>query len=296
MGRVISFINFKGGVGKTASVVNIGSLLAKYHGRRVLIVDLDAQSNASLWLMHPEKWKAHVGNGRFSTYQIFHDEIQGTKFFDFERAVVRGVPRRDFSLIANLDLLPASVDLLRIEDTIRHNRYVQFFKFLHRALKPWRDHYDYILVDCPPNLYSVTKNALFFSDYCVVPYLPDFLSLSGLHILAEKVEEFYAQVSGSLTGRPKPWIAAFLVSHYREVGNVFQHAVNELEIHLHLARERHLIHPKAAILQPFIRHNVAVAESTNEHLPVVLHRPGSLGAQDYNDIAANFLNHFENVL
>jgi chromosome partitioning protein len=295
--KTIAFINFKGGVGKTATVVNIAANLAKYHDKRVLIVDLDPQCNSSLWLLNPETWKAHVGDLTKSTYQIFDDQIIGSHRFDFNQAVLRGVPfGGGLPLIAKLDLLPAAVDMLRLEDKLHQNRHLQFFKFLAKALKPHHDSYDYIFLDCAPNLYSVTKAALFAADYCAVPYLPDYLSLSGFSILAEQVEEFYDRVSGSLTGRTRPRIAALIVSHYRQVGNVFAHAINELEIQIQQLRERGLIHPRTVLLPPYIRHDVKVAESTSEHLPVALYAPNCNGAQDYADLSHNFITHFEKTL
>jgi len=295
--KTIAFINFKGGVGKTATVVNIAANLAKYQGKKVLVVDLDPQCNSSVWLLSPDVWKNHVADPTRSTFQIFEDQIVGTHRFDFERAVLKGVPYGEgLPLIARLDLLPASIDLLRLEDKLHQNRYAQFFKYLYKALKPYHKAYDYIFLDCAPNLYSVTKNALFAADYCVVPYLPDYLSLSGFSILADQVEEFYERVGGFLTGRTRPQIAALIVSHYRQVGNVFAHAVNELEIQAELLRAGGKIHPRTAVLQPFIRHDVKVAESTSEHLPVILYAPGSNGAQDYADLSQNFVVHFEKTL
>ena len=182
-----AFINFKGGVGKTAMVVNIGASLAYYHHKKVLIVDLDPQSNASLWLMQPQHWRNHTQRGVRSTYQLFLDHIKGTKHFDFEEAVVPGVPwHGGVSLLPHLDLLPAAVELLRVEDSIHHNKFVQFYKFVFMSLKPYFDKYDYVFFDCPPNVYAVTQNALFAADACVVPYVPDFLSLSGFNILDRK--------------------------------------------------------------------------------------------------------------
>ena len=295
--KTIAFINFKGGVGKTASVVNIAANLAKYHGKRVLIVDLDPQCNSSLWLLEPDAWKNHVADTTRSTFQIFEDQVVGTHRFDFDHAVLRGVPYGNgLPLIAKLDLLPASVELLRLEDKLHQVRYAQFYKFLYKAIKPYHKAYDYIFLDCAPNLYSVTKNALFAADYCAVPYLPDYLSLSGFNILAEEVEAFYERVSGSLTGRERPRIAALIVSRYQKVGNVFAHSVNELEIQMESLRERGMIHAKTALLHPYIRNDVKVAESTNEHVPVVLYAPGCNGSQDYADLSQNFLTHFEKTL
>ena len=290
---VIAFVNFKGGVGKTANVVNLGACLAKYHAKKVLVVDLDAQSNSSLWLMQPGEWRKHTGDLKRSVYQLFHDRIFGTRLFDFEKAVVRGVPRRDFPLIANLDLLPSVVDMMKVEDQIHQIRTVSAFTILYQALKPHLADYQYVFLDCPPNLYAVSKNALFAADYCVVPYIPDFLSLSGFEILVDMVGDFYNRMSGQRTARPRAQIAAFIINHFARQRNVFETGVNEFEMAVNQIKPSGKIHPRAACLHPYIRFNVHVAEATNEHLPVILHKPESNGAMDYADLAENFIHHFE---
>lgn len=293
--KAIAFINFKGGVGKTAATVNIASCLSYYQNKRVLIVDLDPQCNSSFWLMPPHQWHEHVKNGARSTYQIFQDHIVGSQSFDFESAIIPGVPRREMPLIPKLDLLPAAIELLTIEDRIYQNKYARFFEFLYKTLKPYYREYDYIFFDCPPNTYAVTKNALFASDYCIVPYIPDFLSLSGFQILAEQIELFNDRISGFKTSRRRASIGALLVSHYRKVGNVFDQAINELEIILSHLKSQNRAHAKAAILTPYIRYSTAIAESTNEHLPVILHNPNSIGAEDYHNVAQAFDAHFQEL-
>jgi chromosome partitioning protein len=287
-GRVIAFVNFKGGVGKTANVVNIGACLAKYHGKKVLIVDLDAQCNSSLWLMKPEELEKHNKDLNRCVYQIFRDKIVGSSVFDFARAVVRGVPRREYTLIANLDLLPSAVEMAKIEDQIHQIKSVSAFTVFYQALKPYFDGYDYVFLDCPPNLYTVSKNALFAAEYCVVPYIPDYLSLSGFGILADMIEDFYT--------RRRPQISAFIINHFARQRNVFETGVNEFEIMVNRLKANGKIHPKAQCLHPYIRFNVHVAESTNEHLPVILHKEDSIGAMDYADLTQNFIHHFEDTL
>jgi chromosome partitioning protein len=296
--KVIAFINFKGGVGKTACVVNLGACLAGLHKKRVLIVDLDPQCNSSMWLMQPGHFWAHTAKGKRSTYQLFQDFVLGKHEFDFDGSVVAGVPRSEagFPELATLDLLPGSVEMIRMEDQIHANKYARYFEYLSRALKPHLSKYDYILLDCAPNLYSVTKNALFAAQYCVVPYVPDFLSLSGFAILADEVTNFYAKVSGYLTGKKSPCIAALIVSHYRKVGNVFNSAINELEIQLQALKTEDLVHPRTEILLPYVRHCVGVAESTSEHRPVLLHQPSANGAADYDQLSSAFIAHFEETL
>src|ERR1700745_3867757 len=117
--KVLAFINFKGGVGKTACAVNIAATMAKLHDKKVLIVDLDPQSNSSLWLMRPDRWREHVARGRRSTFQIFDDALQGKTRFNFDEALVEGVMTwTGFTDLPRLHLLPAAVELLRIEDRI----------------------------------------------------------------------------------------------------------------------------------------------------------------------------------
>lgn len=287
-------INFKGGVGKTAMVVNLGASLVKYHGKRVLIVDLDPQSNASLWLMEPRHWELLVDSGRRSTYQIFQDHLKGTKIFDFEEAVVPGVPwSKGASKLPGLDLLPAAVELLKVEDHIHTNKYVQFYKFVFKSLKPYFDQYDYVFFDCPPNVYSVTQNALFAADACLVPYVPDYLSLSGFRILSEKIEEFYDRVSGAMTKRSRPGILGLVVSHFQVNVKTYRHTIRELELQLQELKDKKQISPKAVVLEPYIRRNAAVAASTDVHLPVCLHDPNSPGALDYGQLSSSFLKHLE---
>jgi chromosome partitioning protein len=292
--KVLAFINFKGGVGKTACAVNIAATMAKLHDKKVLLVDLDPQSNSSLWLMRPDVWREHVAKGRRSTFEIFDDAIQGKDRFNFDESVVKGVTTwTGFVELPQLHLLPASVELLRIEDRIHELRPPALYRILDRALKDYVDRYDYVFFDCPPNLYTTTKNAIFLSDSCVVPYVPDYLSLSGFQVLAEYIEELRGKYTDSTGERRHPNVGAVVVSHYRQTGNVFRLAVNEMEIMLAQLHDRHILEPGAGLLHPFIRHCVRVAESTSEHLPVILYAPGCIGAQDYSDLTQNFLTHFQ---
>jgi chromosome partitioning protein len=292
--KVFAFINFKGGVGKTATVVNIGATLAKLHEKKVLIVDLDPQSNSSVWLMRPDRWREHVAKGRHSTFQIFDDALHGRPRFDFAGSLVKGVVTwTGFTDLPRLHLLPASVELLRIEDRIHQLRTPAIYQILDTALGSHFKGYDYVLMDCPPNLYSTTKAAIFSADSCVVPYVPDYLSLSGFQVLAEQIAEMRERFAPYLPGRRQPNIAAVIVSHYRQSGNVFRLAVNELELSISQLQETGLLTNQIALLQPYIRHCVRVAESTSEHLPVILYAPGSIGAADYCDLTQRFIDLFE---
>jgi hypothetical protein len=91
-------------------------------------------------------------------------------------------------------------------------------------------------------------------------------------------------------------IAATIINHFARQRNVFETGVNEFEIMINQLRANGKIHPKSQCLHPYIRFNVHVAESTNEHLPVILHKEDSIGAMDYADLTQNFIHHFEVAL
>ncbi|MGH9888467.1 MAG: ParA family protein [bacterium] len=295
--RVIAFVNFKGGVGKTANVVNIAACLAATHEKRVLVVDLDAQSNSSLWLLSKDAWRQHTHGLRNSTYQLFKDRVIGTHLFNFDHATIRGVPMsaNGDRLIGSLHLLPAVVELLEIEQLLSTKAAQGAHQYLLQALKSKRDAYDFILIDCPPHFFWTTKNAVFFADHLAIPYVPDFLSLSGFQQLAKLVEGFGQQVGGNMTALGRARISAIIVNRYEKIGNVFQQAMVELEALTAKLKGEGLIHQKTTVLSPSIRKCVKVAEAPRVHLPVLLHAQGSIGETDYSALSRSFLDHFEGI-
>ena len=294
MSQVIAFINFKGGVGKTANAVHIGTCLAADHNKRVLIVDLDPQCNATFWFLPPKEWRSRIDDVTRTVCQVFHDQINGTKKFSPGSSIIRGVPisATGVGLNPKLDLLPASVELIEVEDILHEQNKKPFFTFLRSALAPLRQEYDYILLDCPPNVFTVTKNALFFADSYVVPYIPDYLSLSGLNIFARQLRKFQESVVAHDPKMREPKIRAVIVNRFKAVGNVFSEAIVTLKGQLGFLRQAQLVDPGAAVLTPSIRDCAAVAQCSNEHIPVTLYKPDAIGAQDYQKLTTNFVYFF----
>src|ERR1700733_11283559 len=294
MSQVIAFINFKGGVGKTANAVHIGTCLAADHNKRVLIVDLDPQCNATFWLLPPKEWRSRIDDMTRTVCQVFHDQIDGTKKFSFSNSVIRGVPISETGVGLNpkLDLLPGSVELIEVEDILHEQSKKPFFTFLRTALAPLRKEYDYILLVCPPNVFTVTKNALFFADSYVVPYIPDYLSLSGFNVFARRLRTFQESVAAHDPRMREPRIRAIIVNRFKNVGNVFSEAIVTLKGQLGTLRKEHLVDPGAMILTPSIRDCAAVAQCSNEHLPVTLYKRDAIGAQDYQKLTTNFVYFF----
>ncbi len=297
--KVVAFINFKGGVGKTSNVVNLGACLAHHQRKRVLIVDLDPQANSTFWLLQPSRWEGLCRDRTGSAVQIFLDAGDRTDLFRFEQAVVRGVPWTEggFPRIETLDLLPVTVELLEAEqDLYRVGVEEPYFKVLQNRLQAQRAEYDYILLDCPPNLYPIARNALFFADHYFVPYIPDYLSLSGLRTLARLIRRFEIELEPFYVGPLWSRLAGVIVNRYKQQGSVFGRAINELKLELGDLREQGLAHEEACVLEPVVRDCVRLAECTNFHLPVILHREDAISSEDYGRLAEAFAWHLEYTL
>ena len=214
--KTIAFINYKGGVAKTTSTYHIGCWLAGSKSKRVLLVDIDPQTNLTFLCASIEKWKKRKSKiGTIATvYKRYLDRkpLEVKKYIWKTPIVVLGQPH------PRLDLIPCDIDLLgedvgggRVAGTypsmemLRKNtdQFMRDREFLSTSLREVRDSYDYILIDCPPNLYLMTQNALVASDHYVVTAIPDHLSTIGLNILRQKVEAIGKTVrhAGALAGR-----------------------------------------------------------------------------------------------
>jgi chromosome partitioning protein len=190
---VTSLINLKGGVGKTTLTVALAHFLAIEHHKRVLVIDLDPQTNATVCLIPEKEWKARDDAGQ-TLYQLFADQVKGTHLFDADSAIVRDVSNVGGG-VSGLDLLPSSLGLLKIQDRV--TQLTDFDNYQHGPIFALRDalarylpYYDHVLIDCPPSLGIVTLNGLAFSDSYLIPVVPDILSVLGIPPILDRVERF----------------------------------------------------------------------------------------------------------
>jgi chromosome partitioning protein len=216
MAHVISFINLKGGVGKTTTAVAVAELLAGEHSKRVLLIDLDPQTNATVMLIGDEAWGELNDQGR-TLKTLFADALEddeSKRVFNLEATRQRGVsPVRE---VRHLDLLPSSLAMIDVQDRLASVPIGRYYStiptaLLQRATKSIIDEYDYVLIDCPPNLGIITLNGLRMSDGYVIPTIPDVLSTYGIPQILTRVKGFADEIGETI----EPY--GIIISKYRAV-------------------------------------------------------------------------------
>jgi len=193
MTKVITTINLKGGVGKTQLTVALAEFLAKEHHKKVLLIDLDPQTNATVCLIDENDWLKRDKAER-TLFQMFKDKLDKTNLFDINRAIVKRVSNVGGG-ISTLDLLPSSLRLINLQDALPPISIEGLFQvnsvtILKSALANVMNSYDFVLIDCPPNLGTITLNGIYISDYFLIPTIPDILSTYGIPQILRRILDF----------------------------------------------------------------------------------------------------------
>ncbi|MDD3269089.1 MAG: AAA family ATPase [Syntrophomonadaceae bacterium] len=192
----ISLINMKGGVGKTTLTVALAEFMALEHGLRVLVIDLDPQSNASACLMDLERWKRRNMRGQ-TIMRLFLDPFKNWPVFSAQEAVVRNASNIGGG-IAGLDLMPSGMELMDLQDSLmsvfsEQDEQSPLIYLLREALGKMLSDYDIALIDCPPSLGLITQNGLAISDYYLIPVIPETMSIHGIPQIVSRVNRFKRQ-------------------------------------------------------------------------------------------------------
>lgn len=192
MARRIAFLNYKGGVGKTSLVVNLATCLVQ-QGARVLLCDLDTQSNASIWLLRLERWNQLAATPGRTVFSLFEPRPPA-----LETLIVRDVveDRDGRRLLPGLDLLPTSFNLVELEAEAGAGSAVPPFLRFREQLATVEADYDFVLFDCPPNVLRASQCGVFSASEIYVPANPDALSLIGFTLLVEKLAVFHDAAGG----------------------------------------------------------------------------------------------------
>jgi chromosome partitioning protein len=293
MARKISFINYKGGVGKTSLIVNTAAALAKM-GKRVLLFDLDTQSNASIWLLKLDRWNKINATGDGSIYSIFDPGKSHIKDLVI-KDVVEG--KNGEKLLPGLDLVPTTFNLVDLEAEYmgdpKRPAYLVFCEQV-AALEP---NYDFILFDCPPNILRASQCGVFTSNEIYVPSNPDALSLIGFTLLVDKLQKFHA-LSGSFrkASMGSPAQVQGLIFNSIRTGVDIEVPKMRMQLRLNQFRAAKKAAPTAKIFSTQVRDAMVVRRSVALGLPVIL--VGSEGADttdsvtnDYRKLATELAQH-----
>ena len=255
MGEIISFSNQKGGVGKTTTCVNVAAYLAKF-GKKVLIVDMDPQGNATTGLGFD---KSTVKN---SVYNLLIDDAEVSE-------VVTATE------IENLDIIPASIDLAGAEVEIVYlpNRE----KKLYEKLIKIKDEYDFICIDCPPSLGLLTINALASSDGVIIPIQCEYYALEGLSQLMNSIKLVIKHLNKNLK------IKGVSLTMFDGRALVSKQIAGEIRKYF-----------DKSVFNTVVPRNIRVSEAPSHGVPVMLHDPKCAGARAYYELTKEILERSEN--
>ncbi|WP_205720057.1 ParA family protein [Fodinibius halophilus] len=247
--KTIAFTNQKGGVGKTTSTINVGAGLCR-EGKKVLLVDLDPQANLTYSL-------------RKSSNRL------ETSIYD----VMKGRIEPEETLISHngFDILPSSIDLSGAEmefanEPAREN-------ILKNKLAPFYDKYDYILIDCPPNLGLLTLNAFTAVKEVFIVLQAEYLALHGLSKLMEVIQVVKERLN------PDIEISGIICTLFDGRKNLNKEVVDHIQDYF-----------GEKVFDTLIRDNVALAEAPSHHKTIFEYDPNSHGAKDYAALSREIRN------
>ncbi|MCI8476287.1 MAG: ParA family protein [Clostridia bacterium] len=251
MGKIISFTNKKGGVGKTTTAINMAAYCADF-GKKTLLVDIDSQGNATTGLGFSKSAL------KKSVYNVLIDD---------DAAVNNILPTQ----VKLLDVLPANVDLTGAEVDLVYKRNRE--QILKNALDKVRDDYDYIFIDCPPSLGLLTINAWVASDSVIIPLQSEYYAMEGVSQLMNTI----AMVKQHLN--PRLQVEGVVITMYDGRALIAKQITAEIKKFF-----------KNKLYEIIVPRNVRLAEAPSHGVPIILHDPKCVGARAYKALTEEFLS------
>lgn len=267
----ISFINMKGGVGKTTSVVEIATLLATEHDKKVLVIDLDPQTNATLSFINLDTWESIKDKGTIAdVLGMNRGSSSRDEDFDIHDAIIKNAGG-----INNLDLIPSHLELTFLDlDLVSAPARESVLK---NQIEKADLQYDFILIDCPPNLTLAPQNALIISDYIIVPVTPEIFPAIGLPLLVNRVTK---------------WKRSFRDCSVDFLGMVFTKVDGRYTIHaqqMDALRKKNIIPTFSTI----VKQNADIGKAVAESKPATILYPTCAGVESYRSLVKEILTKIE---
>ena len=254
MGKIISFSNQKGGVGKTTTSVNMAAYLASA-GKKVLLVDLDPQGNATTGLGFSK------GSLKKSVYNVIIDDEEV----------------KDNILATELEgllILPSNIDLAGAEVSLVYKKNRD--KVLRGALEKVKGSFDYILIDCPPSLGLLTINALAAADSAIIPIQSEYYALEGLSQLMNTISLVRQHLNKSLK------VEGVVLTMYDGRSLISKQIAAEIKKYF-----------SKKLYEIVIPRNIRLSEAPSHGKPILLHDPKCMGARAYAALTEEFLKKTE---
>ncbi len=250
MGKIIALANQKGGVGKTTTAINLATSLAALN-KKTLLVDADPQANASSGL------GIDIRSLEFTIYECLIDGVP------VQQAIHSTEMENLFILPSHIDLVGAEIEMLTLENRER---------IMEKTLRPLKNDYDFILIDCSPSLGLITVNALTASDSVIIPVQCEYFALEGISKLLNTIKIIKSKLNPSLE------IEGFLLTMFDSRLRLANQVQAEVRKHF-----------EDMVFDTVINRNVRLSEAPSHGKPVMLYDADSKGNSNYVDLAKELL-------
>ena len=254
MGKIVSFSNRKGGVGKTATCVNMAAYIAA-SGKRVLLIDMDPQGNATTGMGFSKSTL------KKSVYNVLIDDEKASD--NILKTELEG-----------MDILPSNIDLAGAEVELVYKRSRE--KVLKNALAEIRDNYDYIFIDCPPSLGLLTINALAAADSVIIPIQSEYYALEGLSQLMNSITLVKQHLNPALN------VDGVVLTMYDSRSLISKQIAEEIRKFF-----------TKRLFEIVVPRNVRLVEASSYGKPIMMHDPKCTGARAYKALTEEYLTREE---